>query len=401
VLGEYVDIVNDAGIKIQSDHYILIGDEEGHGNSTFLTIDDTNQKMFYEGGDVGIGTNAPSAKLDIISSGGASNPLQISASTGSAELVVRESSGNDLYMWMKNDAGVENVRLHSDNDCFILNNLGIGTTSPDEKLDVAGNVNIQDTLNVEDNVVKFNGNRFISTYSEATYIGLNAGNENATGDYNELFGCQAGQSLTTGVRNVCIGYKAGNALTDGTTNVFIGWQAGEDNVSGTGNVFIGHDVGASEAGSNKLYIANDNTSTPLIYGEFNNDLLNINGELRIYSPGSTNSVFLDQDEIPYFISEGDNSTNDNMEVRIGDISETNPVFKITGGSGDNFYFMNGDVGIGIPNPQRVCHIGDVLRLEPRATAPSSPAKGDIYVGTDGNIHYYNGTQWSRLDMTPE
>jgi hypothetical protein len=34
-------------------------------------------------------------------------------------------------------------------------------------------------------------------------------------------------------------------------------------------------------GSNKLYIANSDTIAPLIYGEFDNSLLKLNGEVRV------------------------------------------------------------------------------------------------------------------------
>ena len=45
-------------------------------------------------------------------------------------------------------------------------------------------------------------------------------------------------------------------------------------------MFIGYRAGFYETGSNKLYIANDDTTTPLIYGEFDNEILNVNGKLK-------------------------------------------------------------------------------------------------------------------------
>jgi len=37
--------------------------------------------------------------------------------------------------------------------------------------------------------------------------------------------------------------------------------------------FIGYQSGFNESGSNKLYIDNSNTTTPLIYGDFSKDSL--------------------------------------------------------------------------------------------------------------------------------
>jgi hypothetical protein len=46
-------------------------------------------------------------------------------------------------------------------------------------------------------------------------------------------------------------------------------------------VAIGNFAGYHETGSNKLYIANSTTTTPLIYGEFDNQLLRANGIMQI------------------------------------------------------------------------------------------------------------------------
>ena len=55
---------------------------------------------------------------------------------------------------------------------------------------------------------------------------------------------------------------------------------------------------------------------------------------------------------------------------------------------------NGNVGVGDITPQRSLHISDVMRLEPRATAPASPAKGDMYFDSTLNkLRVYDGTVW--------
>ncbi|MCB0668634.1 MAG: hypothetical protein KDC80_22570 [Saprospiraceae bacterium] len=55
---------------------------------------------------------------------------------------------------------------------------------------------------------------------------------------------------------------------------------------------------------------------------------------------------------------------------------------------------NGNIGIGTSMPVWKLHINDVMRLEPRTSAPSNPMEGDIYM--DSNIHklmVYDGNQW--------
>ncbi|MDD3492541.1 MAG: PKD domain-containing protein, partial [Candidatus Thermoplasmatota archaeon] len=53
-----------------------------------------------------------------------------------------------------------------------------------------------------------------------------------------------------------------------------------------------------------------------------------------------------------------------------------------------------NVGIGTSTPQRALHVNDVMRLEPRATAPSSPSAGDLYFdSTTSKLMCYDGSTW--------
>ena len=88
-------------------------------------------------------------------------------------------------------------------------------------------------------------------------------------------------STVTGASNTFIGENALKNNRDGDNNTAIGYQAGAI-TSGTGNIFLGANAGNMvdfENASNKLIIANSNTTTPLIYGELDNNILKINGKL--------------------------------------------------------------------------------------------------------------------------
>jgi len=75
--------------------------------------------------------------------------------------------------------------------------------------------------------------------------------------------------------NIAIGYKALFANTAGAKNVAIGNEA-LANTTGSGNVAIGYRAGYNASASDMLYIANDETSTPLIGGDFAAGKLAIN-----------------------------------------------------------------------------------------------------------------------------
>jgi hypothetical protein len=113
-----------------------------------------------------------------------------------------------------------------------------------------------------------------------TALGFASLIDNQTGMQNTSVGNETMNSNTSGGNNTVLGYKALFSNISGNSNVAIGSNAGHSSI-GTGNVFLGTDAGYNEIGSNKLYVDNSNTNTPLIYGEFDNDSLKINGKLAV------------------------------------------------------------------------------------------------------------------------
>ncbi|MEM0543958.1 hypothetical protein WFZ85_15230 [Flavobacterium sp. j3] len=98
-------------------------------------------------------------------------------------------------------------------------------------------------------------------------------------------------------RSVAIGSNAlQNVGNNSTRNTAVGAFAGSATTSGNDNVFIGNAAGSSEAGagSNKLYIENTgaDASNALIYGEFDTNILRVNGTLQVNNPASVNGYAL-------------------------------------------------------------------------------------------------------------
>ncbi len=131
-------------------------------------------------------------------------------------------------------------------------------------------------------------------------FGAQALMSNTTGSNNTAFGAYALESNTTGSNNVAVGVQAlynndadGNvavgrsalqANVAGTHNVAVGYYAGA-NATGNGNVFVGYSAGPTSASSdsNRLYIDNSASDTPLIYGDFTDgsELAAVNGNLGV------------------------------------------------------------------------------------------------------------------------
>jgi len=134
------------------------------------------------------------------------------------------------------------------------------------------------TTNGNEIAIGTGGPLAISTGNDNIAIGGGSQSQNDTGVKNVSVGVGTLISNQVGQENTVIGHKAGFSVTSGSSNVLIGNTAGYNLETGENNVFLGNSAGFNETGSNKLYIENSG-GTPLIYGEFDNKIVNINGTL--------------------------------------------------------------------------------------------------------------------------
>ena len=119
---------------------------------------------------------------------------------------------------------------------------------------------------------------------------------NATGCEDcTAIGNQTLLANTSGIQNLALGIRALESNTTGSRNVALGTFALNTNTSGSKNIAIGNFAGAYNTQSNRLFIdsyddfadANANGGSPLIYGEFDNDILRVNGAFQIGNPAGT------------------------------------------------------------------------------------------------------------------
>ncbi|MEZ4874826.1 MAG: hypothetical protein R2793_05095 [Flavobacteriaceae bacterium] len=105
------------------------------------------------------------------------------------------------------------------------------------------------------------------------------------GDFNVAIGPGASENIRTGSNNISIGLSAMSRNRTGNDNIGIGNYSGlNSDIAASGNIFIGTWAGFNEfSGSNKLYIENSaaGPTAALIYGEFDNNFLRVNGTLEV------------------------------------------------------------------------------------------------------------------------
>ena len=290
--------------------------ESKAGNFSISAASSTypNQLVLTTGGNVSVGTTTPSAIFEIDSNKtGVSNILRIGTTTSGDILAITK-------------AGY----------------VGIGTTNPNNKLQVAGLLNINDT----DSNLFFGtsaGVNFISGAANNTFIGKNAGSGGAgtvtvDADNNFALGVNALSKITSGSQNVVIGTNAGSANTTGYNNTFIGGNSGTSFAGNSNNnTLIGlNTIYAGALGSANIAIgvtagryASDGT-TPVV--AVDNSII-IGTNARFSASGGTNEIVIGN-------------------ASIGNGSNT----AMWGNSSITTNTMYGSLGIGTTTPTGIFHV---------------------------------------------
>lgn len=167
-----------------------------------------------------------------------------------------------------------------------VRNSAFGTNSLTKNTSGRRNVSIGDSSLYEN-----------TTGNENTAVGVGALYSNVISSGNTAIGRNALTSFTgsatANIGNTAVGFGALRNTATGIQNTAIGYEALRS-VLGTGNVGIGYRAGFNETGANKLYIENSNAdaNNALIYGEFDNNIVRVNGTLQVNNPATINGYAL-------------------------------------------------------------------------------------------------------------
>ncbi len=245
------------------------------------------------------------------------NDLVDGISDGSSVFLGKDSGINDDGVNSNVGVGIESLKSNTSGN----NNTAVGywslrNNSSGWRNNAFGQQALRDNTSGSDNIAIGtsalrinNGNKnialghetmnFNTTGIENIAIGYQALRSNVGGNYNNAFGAQALYANTasgntavghfalhfnsTGTGNVGLGYNVNYHNQTGSNNTIIGYEAGRASSlhNKSHNIFLGYQAGYNETGSNKLYIENSNSSTPLIGGDFSIDELYLNGKVGI------------------------------------------------------------------------------------------------------------------------
>jgi hypothetical protein len=324
---------------------------------------DTAGVSWFNGGNVGIGTTSPEGKLNIEAAAESAIPalganttfLKISNSGGAYGTMIGQLSTGDGY--------IQSQRFDGGNSVYNLllqkngGKVGIGTTSPNEKLTVAGNIHAYAPSGI-------NAGLFASTAAGATSIAIrssgvtffNAGNVGigTTSPYGRLNVIPSSNPTTsTAANQISVGESSGNAQYNLRLGYFLeggAYKGSIQSISGnTPNTLVlngdggGVGIGTTNPGT-KLHVK-ESTANILIgaddtYGA-NYSAIGFgglsNGHNRIFAGYNGSSVY---DDMYYAAGTGKGHQ-----------------FRTNGSGGTKVIITSaGNVGIGTTAPEKKLHI---------------------------------------------
>ena len=366
-------VVSDDDIQAVAQLYNI-----GNGGGLFVRTDGTTRPLFelfsassykfvVKGtGLVGIGVTNPTYKLDVRSDG---------------NLFYGETllNNNTSVFRLKGNGGASSLfEVKADGL------VGIGTTSPGAKLDVAGNINVTGNLTATQGVLAQYGIFAINSSAWASVVATSTINNGGGIRFgtNTYAGSNAGTDFAVRIGGNGSFY---NKFTVDSTGA--GTFGGTIAVQGTGNSYFQGNVGIGTTNpEGKLHIAESVDNTTGL--KFTTTTGGSNDEVNLHFQGTATTA-------PFYISRKNTGGAEIQLQQDGDII-------LNGSNGDN-------VGIGTtsPNASSILEVFSVTKgvLLPRMTttqvnAIASPINGlTVYNTTLNTLCFYNGSSWQKVSHT--
>jgi hypothetical protein len=419
----------------------------GEGAGKFIITDRDNSATRFaidSTGNVGIGTTSPGAKLDVAGSltvgtgvTGASTDIKISnSSNAKTHYIFSDVSSGELGIEAGASVGIKFNTNTTNTRMVILSggNVGIGTTSPGAKLDVAGTFRASGAgihiINSSDDTVPLR----LTTTTATNNSRLGFGTLNSANSYNISVGAYATSSLGFWTNDTVQGhinssgiftYSGGNLLV---TNGIIG--------IGTSSPSRGLTINRTNEFA-ALNIIKNNTGNQIVYLGTGSGGADDLGILQL-SDGGTVKVQLYSGGVSYFnsgnVGIGTTSPAYKLDINGGAADTTLAVqttgqnavrlrlaneernFTLTNNPGDdllsfsydgsnrlqfnlsNQWFNSGNVGIGTTSPASILHVVGSGRFSSTSTTAQSANVG-LYLSIGLSSLNYNGILFQGVSAT--
>jgi hypothetical protein len=224
--GTDVVTIDNTGIMVQSSGELLDLNRTGYGGVAWF-----------------INANAPY---------GTGGNLRQAIRSGSTFYTMEDTTGTDFFRWASSTNNVSFMGGYGG-----AGNVGIGTTTPDNKLTVYGFANVNGTVGgykIDNNLIlqasstnystlvgQSAGSALLADGLYNTAVGFEALKVATSTDYNTAFGYKTLSSNTTGNYNTANGALSLFGNTTGVRNTANGWGSLQANTTGGYNIAVGYE----------------------------------------------------------------------------------------------------------------------------------------------------------------
>jgi hypothetical protein len=341
------------------------------GTELRFNIQQSRKMTLDPSGNLGIGITSPLAKLQISSGDNTDTQLLIGQGStyGAPSIRFKTATTNYMGLGFITGSAVGNEVL----DALVIQrtgNVGIGTTNPGQKLDVAGRALVNEFQYTK--AINYNGGDLNSLVTAGFYDGNSMTNAPNGGWFWVTVETYSGDN--TWIHQTATSFGASNTTNEiytrtRTSSTWGAWKKLIDNgdISGTTN-YIPKFTGTSTVGNSVIFESGSNigigTTSPGSYK------LNVNGYIgasRIY-PYSTNNTYLSGDGSGltitgdgylYVPATGGSYFSNQVRFRNTIENDTNAYLQINGGT-SGITYINGSMGISTPTPGALLGFPDAL-----------------------------------------
>ncbi len=288
---------------------------------------------------------------------------------------------------------------------FFGGNVGIGTTDPKSALHIYGQDNklllAFDGTNRTKFTTENTGALVINPANESVFINDINVDKNTFAKTGLLVhgGTEPTQLSSTDPPHFGIVADV-TSTTHNVTGVYslVRTEHSDKNAVGVGTITMGFQnasVKAVSAMANSFGAEHIYAGDFHVFNSWDDAVLGIGLKVNASTGTGSNIQTLRGIDLSGWSSNNDGSVTNSVGIYINETIDigTGSQFALYSGSRADSY-MRGNVGIGTDTPQRKLHVSDVMRLEPRATAPSDARAGDMYFDSgDNKLKVYDGSVW--------
>ena len=392
-----LDVYGAIGISNSKTSYWGLDRDDSDGS---LKIDDTGtERMRIDStGNVGIGTASPAGKLEVNSNDFDTLYLNRDDNTGSATIILKNNSdsgcalqsthGGGLKFFNRDDSGVLTPTQTIDS----AGNIGIGTTSPDEKLHISGTVKATRAKLADLDIRSF-------TEATAGDIGdlLPATN---TSKFGTIIETDPNGQMIFGIRgndeNDAFRILTKNYVASTTNEASRPYNHNAFCVESRGNVGIGTaspDTPLTVKGGSLGSNVNDETSLAQIQGSRHKLLFKEERHESATSAVNWDGVTYklqkkvdstEMQSINFVHNSGAGAIDNHIDLYVGGHTSTDPVFSTR-------FAGNGNVGIGTTSPSAKLHVKASSLGQEGIIVENSLGKQTAHIG-----HLIDGTAYFKL-----